>query len=151
MGISKAFLRINSLKSSQTISLDTNIFIRALDDSTNLGDKARELIIEIREATPRVFISTILLEEFFVRVYKDKREKEETNILDFLTIGGLGTFVSMDRQVALLAAKIRVDYPTLRAPDAIHLASAISAGANIFITTDKRIPRKVGKLTIKVL
>ncbi len=142
---------MNSLKSSQTISLDTNIFIRALDDSTNLGDKARDLILEIKDATPRVFISTILLEEFFVRVYKDKREKEETNILDFLTLGGLGTFVSMDRQVALLAAKIRADYPTLRGPDAIHLASAISAGANTFITTDKRIPRRIKGLKVIVL
>lgn len=142
---------INSLRSSQTISLDTNIFIRALDDSTHLGDKARELIIEIKETAPRVFISTILLEEFFVRVYKDKQDKEETNILDFLTIGGLGTFVNMDRQVALLAAKIRADYSSLRSPDAIHLASAISAGANTFITTDKRIPRKIGKLRVEIL
>lgn len=142
---------MNSLINSQTISLDTNIFIRALDDPTELGDKARELILQIKKTAPRVFLSTILLEEFFVRVYKDKRQKEEANILDFLTMGGLGTLVSMDRQVALLAAKIRADYPSLRSPDAIHLASAISAGANIFITTDKRIPRKVGKLKVEVL
>ena len=52
---------INSLKSSQTISLDTNIFIRALDDPGELGDRARELIAQIKITAPRVFISTILL------------------------------------------------------------------------------------------
>ncbi len=142
---------MNSLKSSQNISLDTNIFIRALDDSTQLGDRARDLIAQIKKTAPRVFISTILLEEFFVRVYKDKREQEEANIIDFLTIGGLGIFISMDRQVALLAAKIRAEYPSLRAPDAIHLASAISAGANTFITTDRRIPRRIKGLKIIIL
>ncbi|MBI2020680.1 PIN domain-containing protein [Candidatus Daviesbacteria bacterium] len=139
------------LKSSKIISLDTNIFIRALDDSTNLGDRARELIAEIRETVTKVFISTILLEEFFVRVYKEKLEKEEADILDFLTIGGLGTFVNMDQRIALLAAKIRADYPSVKGPDAIHLASAIEVGAKIFITTDRRLPQKIGKLTIQIL
>ena len=139
------------IKSSQTISLDTNIFIRALDDPTKLGDLARELIVQIKEAAPRVFISTILLEEFFVRVYKEKLDKEETNILDFLTIGGLGTFISMDRQVALLAARIRADYLSLRGPDAIHLASALAAGAEFFITTDRRIPKNIKGLKVVVL
>ncbi len=142
---------MNSLTSSQVISLDTNIFIRALDDPTDLGVKARELITQIREKTPRVFISTILIEEFFVRVYKDRREQGETSILDFLTIGGLAIFVSMDRQVALLAAKIRADYPSLKAPDAIHLATAIVSGSKLFITTDKRIPKNIKGLKIVVL
>ena len=72
-----------NIKSSQAISLDTNIFIRSLDDPTQSGDEARDLIVHIQKIAPRVFISAILLEEFFVRVYKDKREKEEINILNF--------------------------------------------------------------------
>lgn len=142
---------INSLKDSQIISLDTNIFIRALDDPTDLGVRARELITQIKEKALRVFISTILLEKFFVRVYKDQREKEESNILDFLTIGGLAEFVSMDRRIALLAAKIRADYFSLRAPDAIHLATAIISGAKLFITTDRRIPKDIKGLKVIVL
>lgn len=142
---------MNSLKGSQIVSLDTNIFIRALDDPTGLGVRARELIAQIKKKAPRVFISTILLEEFFVRVYKDKREREESNILDFLTIGGLATFVNMDQRIALLTAKIRADYPSLRAPDAIHLATAIASGAKLFITTDRRIPKKIKGLKVAVL
>lgn len=139
-----------SMRKSSTIALDSNIFIRALDDPDSLGAEARSLLENIRETSPNVSISVMVLEEFFVRVYKQKREKDLDNILDFITMGGLVTLVDVNKQIALLAAKIRALY-NVKAPDAVHLASAIEVGAKVFITTDKRLPRKIGKLVIKVL
>lgn len=92
----------------------------------------------------------MVVEEFFVKVYKSGREKELESILDFITLGGLAKLVDVNKQIALLAAKIRADY-RIQAPDAIYLASAIEAGAKVFITTDKRLPKKVGKITVKIL
>lgn len=139
------------IKPSHKISLDSNIFIRAMDDPTILGEKARDLIAQITEISPTIYISTMLLEEFFVRVYKEKRDKDIESYLEFISLGGLCTIVEINQQIALLAAKLRAQYPSLRAPDAIHLASAIESGAKVFITTDRRLPKKVGKLQIKVL
>lgn len=139
-----------SIRSSQAISLDSNIFIRALDDLGSLGDQARALLEHIKQVSPKIYISTILLEEFFVKVFKEKRESELVYIMDFLTLGGLITILDMNKEIAIMAAKVRSDYG-IKAPDAIHLASAINAGANVFITTDKRLPRKIGNLTVKVL
>lgn len=132
------------------IALDSNIFIRALDDSGPLGEKSRNLLVELKQATPKIFISVMVLEEFFVKVYKTGREADLNNILDFITMGGLAQLVDINRQIALLAAKIRADY-NIKAPDAVHLASAIEVGAKTFITTDKKLPRKIGELTVKVL
>lgn len=132
------------------IALDSNIFIRSLDDPGSLGEKSRNLLEDLRQTAPKVFISVMVLEEFFVKVYKQGRAADLNNILDFITMGGLATLVDVNRQIALLAAKIRADY-NIKAPDAIHLASVIESGAKVFITTDKRLPRKIGKLTIKVL
>ncbi len=132
------------------IALDSNIFIRALDDPGSLGEKSRTFLEKLRQTTPKVFISVMVLEEFFVKVYKQSRAADSNNILDFITMGGLVQLVDINRQIALLAAKIRADY-NIKAPDAIHLASAIESGARVFITTDKRLPRKVGKLTIEIL
>lgn len=132
------------------IALDSNIFIRALDDPGSLGKKSRTFLEELRHTTSKVYISVMVLEEFFVKVYKQEREKDSDNILDFITMGGLVHVIDVNRQIALLAAKIRADY-NIKAPDAIHLASAIEYGVKTFITTDKKLPRKVGKLTIKVL
>jgi len=132
------------------IALDSNVFIRALDDPGPLGEKSRTFLEKLRQATSKVFISVMVLEEFFVKVYKTGKDKDFNRILDFITMGGLVQLVDVNRQIALLAAKIRADY-NIKAPDAIHLASAIESGAKVFITTDKRLPRKVGKLTVEIL
>lgn len=136
---------------SQIISLDSNIFIRAIDDPSTLGEKSRELLEEIKKVSPQVFISTMLLQEFFVRVYKDSRQKDINPLLEFISLDRLCTIKDVDRQVALLAAKLRAEYPSLRAPDAIHLASAIESKAKLFFTTDRRLPKKIGGLEIKTL
>lgn len=132
------------------IALDSNIFIRALDDPGPLGEKSRTFLKDLKETTPTVFISVMILAEFFVKVYKTGREKNLDSILDFITLGGLAQIVDVNKQIALLAAKIRAEY-NIKAPDALHLASAIEAGAKTFITTDRRLPKKIGKLTIKIL
>lgn len=132
------------------IALDSNIFIRALDDPGPLGEKSRIYLKKLKETTPSVFVSVMVVEEFFVKVYKSGREKKLESILDFITLGGLAKLVDVNKQIALLAAKIRADYH-IKAPDALHLASAIESGAKIFVTTDKKLPRKIGKLTINLL
>lgn len=140
-----------NLKPSYIVGLDTNIFIRALkkDDSTN--KEARNLLERIKEVKPKGLISVLVIEEFFIHIYKDKREKEIPAILDFITLEGLCTVVDVNKQIAMAAAKLRAEHSGLRTPDALHLASAIEAGAKIFVTTDKRLPRKVGKLKVEIL
>lgn len=140
-----------NLKSLQTVSLDTNIFIRALKKDDPINDRARSLLERIKDGKLEVFISVLVIEEFFIHVYKENREKETSAILDFITLEGLCTVVDINRQIAMSAAKLRAEYPSLRTPDAIHLASAIKGGAEIFITTDKRIPRKIKGLKVIVL
>lgn len=133
------------------VSLDTNIFISALNENSSKNKQSIEVLKRIQVKSDRVFISAILLEEFFVRVYKLKQEKDIDANLEFINLGGLCTIVDMNTSVALLAAKLRAEYSSLRAPDAIHLASAIENKAKVFITTDRRLPRKIGNLKIEML
>ncbi len=133
------------------IALDTNIFVYAYERSDELGERARNLLQEIKHPPNKISLSVLVLEEFLVKIYKNGLQKELKQYEGLLTGGGLFTIVDIDRKVARTAAKLRAEYPSLRAPDALHLASAIEAGAKVFITTDKKLPRKVGNLTIKVL
>lgn len=142
---------MTNLKSSHIVGLDTNIFIRALKRDDFVNEETRNLLERIKEVKPKVHISVLVIEEFLIHVYKDKREKEIPAILEFITLGGLCIILDVNRQIAMLAAKLRAEYSGLRTPDAIHLASALESGAKVFITTDKRLPRKVGKLVIEVL
>ena len=133
------------------IALDTNIFIYAYQRNDTLGEKARKLLNELQQDKNQLSISVIVFEEFLVMVYKQKLEKNLTSYEDFLTSGGSTMVIDFDRQIARTAAKLRAEHPSLRAPDAIHLASAIESKAKIFITTDRRLPKKIGKLEIRVM
>lgn len=140
-----------NISNLQKVALDTNIFICALNLKDSRQETSLSILEEIKKKQLTASISVLVLEEFFIRIHKQSRQKEISSLLDFITIDRLLAILDVNREIALLAAKLRAEYPSLRAPDAIHLASAINSGADIFITTDKRLPRKIGKLTIRVL
>jgi predicted nucleic acid-binding protein len=48
------------------------------------------------------------------------------------------TLYPIDPPIAEVASDLRATYP-LRAPDALHLATAIVAGAEAFVTADRRL------------
>lgn len=132
------------------IALDTNIFILAYNQKDTQGELARRLLDKVTKSGDQVFISVLVFEEFLVKIYKQGLEKNLADYENFLTGAGIYTVIDVNRQIARLAAKIRAEYG-IKAPDALHLASAISTGANLFITADKKLPRKIGKLKVKIL
>lgn len=140
-----------NISNLQKVALDTNIFICALNLKDLRQRAALSILEEIKIKKLKTSISVLVLEEFFIRIHKQSREKEISSLLDFITIGGLVAILDVNKEIALLAAKLRAEYSSLRTPDTIHLASAISAGANIFITTDRKIPRKIDRLKAIVL
>lgn len=138
-----------NLKFKQKIALDTNIFICAL----NIKDLRHKICLNILEQIDQknisAFIFTMVLEEFFTKIYKLNKQGIDY-FLDFFVMKGKVMVVDINKDVALKAAKIRAQF-NLKAPDALHLASALESGARIFITTDRKLPRKIGKLTINLL
>lgn len=130
------------------IALDTNIFILAYNQTSPKGEKAQALLDKILHSGDQIFISVIVFEEFLVKIYKQGLERNLADYENFLTAGGIVIVVDVTRQIARVAAKIRADHPSVRAPDAIHIASALESGAKVFYTTDRRLPKKIDKLEI---
>ena len=132
------------------IGIDTNIFIYALEDEGKLGDLSRNIFEEIKKEKPQVFTSVITIEEIMVGVFKQGLEDKITAYLEFISGDGLITAVEVTKQIAMLGARIRADYK-VRTPDAIQIATAILSDATEFITADKKLPKKIENLTIKVI
>lgn len=148
-GRRKEFVGLIALpNSSQALSLDTNIFIQASSPTGPFHLAATNLLSHLTTNPPRIFLSVLILEEFFVKVYKLKHDKDTASIVNFLTINGQATLVDVNRDIALRAAKIRADHPSVRAPDALHIATALYSNSQLLITTDRRLPRKIENLTI---
>ena len=49
------------------------------------------------------------------------------------------SIVAVDYHLALLASKLRSNYPNIRTPDAIQLSAAILNQCDIFVTNDKQL------------
>ncbi|HJZ06287.1 MAG TPA: PIN domain-containing protein [Patescibacteria group bacterium] len=137
----------NFITSSQTVALDTNIFILASSPDRS-GDTARSLLSHLKDVSPHVFLSVLVLEEFFVKVYKLKQDKRSSTFINFLTLNGKATLVDINRDIALLAGKLRALHSSLRTPDALHIATALSSNVDYFLTTDRRLPKKIDRLSI---
>jgi predicted nucleic acid-binding protein len=58
--------------------------------------------------------------------------------------------VEVTISIAARAARLRAGHRGIRTPDAIHLATALEAGASAFVTTDRRLAR-VREMPVHVL
>jgi len=58
--------------------------------------------------------------------------------------------VELDRPILRLAAHLRATFRTLRAPDALQAAVALSTGCSAFLTNDRRLPRLPGLKVLQV-
>ena len=132
------------------IAIDTNIFIYALEDEGKLGNSARSIFEVIKKEKPQVFTSVLTIEEVLVGVYRQGLEDKITAYLEFISGEGLITVVEVTRQIAMLGAKIRAHY-NVRTPDAIQLATGILSDSTQFITADRKLPKKIGNLAIRII
>lgn len=142
---------IDEISSSTIYSLDTNIFIYAYGKIGRQGSQSQDLLQKLSQIKPKIYISVIVIEEFLIQIYKQKLDKQLTFYENFLTMQGLINVVDINRSIARQAAQIRAQYPSIRTPDALHLACALESQAEVFLTFEKRLPKKIGNLRVKVL
>ena len=133
------------------IALDSNILISAFDSDNPLHQSCRELLDRIKNTSPRVFISVLVLQEFLVKIYSSGLEKDINLYEEYLTANGLFTVVDITRPIAKLSAKIRGTYPSIKTPDSLHLATALDQHAKLFFTTEKHLPKKINGLSIQTI
>ncbi len=117
------------------IALDTNLFIYVLDGSKEFGPQASRVM---REAQGKGTASELVyLELLGNSIFQDKLKKRAA--MAFLDEQSL-LFSPLDKATLLKAAELRANLtPKLGLGDALHLASALQAGADTFITNDHNL------------
>lgn len=115
------------------VALDSNVFIYALEGNPRYGQAAAAAL---RQAQGQGFASEfVYLELLSKRDFKDAHKREI--VIAFLDTQKL-EFIELNKEILLKAASLRAELtPKIGVGDAIHLASAIHAGANTFITNDQ--------------
>ncbi|WP_224725553.1 type II toxin-antitoxin system VapC family toxin [Paenibacillus vietnamensis] len=131
-------MNASSLSSFKKIALDTNIFIYVIEQHPEFGEKAKGLLEQIEEGAFSAVASTISLTEIFVKPIRDGNlALEKQYKLLFAHFPNLSV-VSVDHAVAERAAYLRGKYG-MKTPDALVIASAIIAQADVFVTNDLRL------------
>ena len=116
------------------VALDSNVFIAFIEQDANFFAPAAKIMQKIKSGGLRATYSSIVYGE----VMRMPRGTSLEPIKQFFDDLG-GKDYPADRAVCSKGAELRHNYPGLKLPDAIHLATAIIAQADTFITADKRL------------
>ncbi len=118
---------------------DTNLFVYLFEDYKDLSQRTIRVRRKMTERGDQLLTSTMTLGELLVRPWQRGdhatcRKYEET-----LTRAAI--VIPFDVKAARIYATLR-NRRSLKAPDAVQLACAASAGVDLFITNDDRLERE---------
>ena len=125
------------IRPGATVYLDTNAIIYLTEGNPDFKASIAGLFVEIGQADARLVTSELTFTEVLVmplRVGNDELVAVYERLLNTLVEP-----IPLGRQELFLAAKLRAITPKLRTPDSLHLATAMLAGADVFVTGDTGI------------
>ena len=138
--------RLDEIKGKK-IALDTVVFIYALEGNDKFGKRAEQIFIAIEQGECKGFASDLVLAELMVKPLQEgKPEIAEEYASELPNFPNL-TFLAPTRDIIITAAKLRSN-SNLKLIDALHLATAINAGSQIFITNDTAMKCDVSQIDI---
>lgn len=125
----------------KTVFVDSMAFIYLIEDDPQYAGAVAEIFETalLRKAFQLV-TSTITVAEVLVHPFRMKDTKLAERYEEILFGDDELTMLSIDRPVAKTAARLRAEY-ALKTPDALQLAAATVAGADCFLTNDKRLAK----------
>lgn len=133
----------------QKISIDTSILLYLLEENKQYVSKARAVMLAVQSGKYQAVFSSIGLIEILTGPKKQghyemtARYREIITSFPNLTIGG------MSEGIVEISSNLRAIYG-ISTPDAIHIATAMEAGARKFITNDKGL-KKIKEISVELL
>ena len=131
------------------IGLDSALWIYLFEDNPDFGDDAERIFRLIKEGQLQAVMSVIGLLEILTgpkqrhELALAARYREQISRFPHFQL------VGVTEPVIEIASDLRASY-RLYTPDAIHIATAIAASADIFVTNDHAL-RKVKEISVKLL
>ncbi len=118
------------------LALDSNIFIAFLQVDDEFFAASKELLEGISQNNVKAIFSTLVYGEV---MYGSPPNSSLKAVKSFFNSLAGASEIPADKEVCFKAAELRQKYGSLKLPDAIHLATAIIGGVDIFITADMRL------------
>jgi predicted nucleic acid-binding protein len=128
-------------------AFDADVLIYAAVAGHPMGRRVLALFSDIQsvQTHPAGIGSLLLLPEILT---KSIREGADTEVAALAALLGRLDLLAIDEATAYLAVALGADY-RLKPADAVHLATAVGAGADRFITNNRRdFPQTINEIVI---
>lgn len=129
-----------ALSESSLVCLDTLVFIYHFEEHPDYLKKTSIIFNAVECGHVKAIGSMIAMLELLVQPLRDGRDDLADNYRKILRYFPNFELVPVDNAIADRAAKLRAAY-NIGTPDAIHLATAIEAEADCYITNDRKLTR----------
>lgn len=128
------------------LAIDSMVLIYLIDGNETFSAKIEKYF----ENAERVIFSSFGLGEILAGFEKINDMQGKLGFLSFIESYKKISVVGFGKQEALIFAELRSKYPSIKPPDAIHLATAISARVDAFVTNDKKLEtvKEINVLTL---
>jgi predicted nucleic acid-binding protein len=139
----------DALRSVQRLYVDTAPMIYYIEVNPTYIDKMDQVIDWIKRVPIQGVCSVVMLPEVLPVPLRAKNAALVQAYRDILLNSREFDCLPLDRHMAARAAELRAQY-SLKTPDAVHVATALEAGCDAFLTNDLGIKR-VTELSVLVL
>ncbi|MCI0710468.1 MAG: PIN domain-containing protein [Chloroflexi bacterium] len=130
----------DALKDIERIYVEAAPLIYYIEENTAHLDKMVAVIQAIESGSLEAISSVITLTEVLIHPIRENDEYLEQQYRDILTNNDQFKLMSVSPTIAESAARLRVSY-NLRTPDALHVATALDADCDAFLSNDLGLKR----------
>ncbi len=120
------------------VFLDTAPLIYFLDNDIHFCGKMREILVFILNSGQKLITSSVTCEEYLVYPYRTANQEKADVFFEFTDDCHID-IIPITVEIAKKAAAIRAHFPHFKGMDAMQLATAITAGCDMFLTNDKQL------------
>jgi len=140
----------DELERITTIFIDTAPVIYYIESHPKFGPLTREVVNAFQSGKINAYSSVITLAEVLPKPIEAGNERLAKEFVEFLRHGKNLNLIEISVHIAERAGKLRGQYPDLRTADAIQISAAIDAGADAFLTNDRKL-KQIKEITVFVL
>jgi predicted nucleic acid-binding protein len=128
---------------SGPVALDTALFMYWIEEAQPYLDLISPIFKAVNDGAVEIVSSALTLLEVMVVPYRTGRLDLSDRYEEVLTRSRNLSLIEIDRAQLRAAAQLRAVY-SLRTPDALQIAAALSERCTAFLTNDRRLPSIAG-------
>jgi predicted nucleic acid-binding protein len=121
------------------VYLDANVFITAMETPGARSDHAWWIIRSVEEGDIAGMTSEITLAEVLVKPMQMGNAELVAAYQEMIMPGARFDVLPVSRDILVGAAGLRARRTSIRLPDAIHIASALTASCRFMVTDDRQL------------